>query len=254
VSEANEALPLVKIEDTRRFQIVVVSNDERAVSLLFPSNHGKLGRFKDVTSVRGVSDLLEIYTATKDSRKAVVFVDVTANESLHELREMIYLASADKRGLLFAFSFSALSDRAFEQLISAGFDDAFELQGDDQRKHMRMYSWMRRFVATHTSQEVLERDSIIILSRKESKTIGKWKIVGHEKVAVDDDGQRIGLTQQEIDFLTLLTPEPDAVEGSSYKKFFKAPHAIVHKLKKKLGADLPVEHDGHGRYYLKRAD
>ncbi|MET3842663.1 hypothetical protein [Bradyrhizobium sp. OAE829] len=253
MSEASKPLPLVKIEDTRQFQIFVVSHDERATSFLLPSTHEKLGRFKDVTLVRRISDLYDIYRTGEANKKTVVFVDVSENQPLHELKEMIYLASADKRGLLFAFSFLTLSDTAFEELITVGFDDAFDLQGDDSRKHMRMYSWMRRFVATYTSQEVLERESIISLGRKETKIVGKWKIIGHEKAAVDADGQRIGLTQQEVDFLTLLSHGPETTESPSYNKFFKAPHAIVHKLKKKLGTDLPVCHDGDGRYHLKGA-
>jgi hypothetical protein len=243
------ATPLIKIQDTKEFQLVVISNDRRAASRLFPSNHERLGRFRNITSISHFSELLQIYLSNKD-KKLVVFVDVTSRESLHELKEMIYGAHAEKRGLLFAFTFGELTESAFERLISTGFDDVFELQKDDGRKFVRLYSWIRRFGGTPISEENAERDAITFQSQKDDKRIGRWTIISSEKVARDDSGQKVELTRQEIDFLALLINGPKLVENTSYNKFFKAPHAIVHKLKKKLGSDLPVQHDSGGRYYL----
>jgi hypothetical protein len=244
-----DATPLIKIQDTKEFQLVVISNDRHAASRLFPSNHEKLQRFKNIASISRFSDLLKIYVANKD-KKVVVFVDVTSKEPLLELKEMIYGAHAEKRGLLFAFTFGEFTESDFERLIVAGFDDVFELQNDDSRKFLRIYSWVRRFGGTPISEENAERDAITFLAQKSAKRIGKWTIISSEKVARDDRGQKVGLTRQEVDFLTLLFDSPELVRNAAYERFFKAPHAIVHKLKKKLGGDLPVEHDSGGRYYL----
>jgi hypothetical protein len=247
------ATPFIKIQDTKEFQLVVISDDRRAASRLFPSNHERLGRFKNITSISHLSELLNIYVSNKD-KKLVVFVDVTSKQPLHELKEMIYGAHAEKRGLLFAFTFGQLAESDFERLISTGFDDVFELQNDDSRKFLRMYSWIRRFGGAPISEENAERDAITFRGQKNDKRIGKWTIIGSEKVARDDRGQKVGLTRQEIDFLALLFDDPESVRNASYDRFFKAPHAIVHKLKKKLGSDLPVQHDSGGRYYLVRDD
>jgi hypothetical protein len=247
----NDFTSLIKIQDTKEFQLVVISNDRRAASRLFPSNHERLRRFKNITSISHVSELLNIYVSNKD-KKLVVFIDVTSERPLHELKEMIYGAHAEKRGLLFAFTFEELTESDFERLIATGFDDVFELQNDDRRKFLRMYSWIRRFGGNPISEENAERDAITFRGQKNDKRIGKWTIISSEKVARDDTGQNVGLTRQEIDFLALLSNDPELVQNASYDRLFKAPHAIVHKLKKKLGSDLPVQHDGGGRYYLVR--
>lgn len=239
-----DATTLVKIEDARAFRIVIISNNRRSVELLLPHGHEKLSRFQNVASISSFSELMQIYLSSKD-KKLVVFVDVTTNESLHELKGMIYGAHAEKRGLLFAFTFAKLSDDDFERLISAGFDDVFGLHDDDSRKYLRIYSWMRRFGASPISQQ--DENSFI---GQKNKRIGRWTIIGGEKIASDDSGQKVGLTQQEVDFLTLLFDSAEPVQNGSYDKLFKAPHAIVHKLKKKLGAELPIQHEGGGRYYL----
>jgi hypothetical protein len=210
-----------------------------------------LGRFKNVTCIPDVSKLLNIYVSNKD-KKIVVFIDVTSKEPLRELKEMIYGAHAEKRGLLFAFTFGEFTESDFERLISSGFDDVFELQNEDSRQFMRMYSWIRRFGGTPILEENAERDAITFRGQKTDKRIGKWTIISSEKVARDDRGQNVVLTRQEIDFLALLSDDPEVLQNASYERFFKAPHAIVHKLKKKLGSDLPVQHDSGGRYYLVR--
>jgi hypothetical protein len=167
---------------------------------------------------------------------------------------MIYGAHAEKRGLLFAFTFDSLTQADFEELVSAGFDDVFEMHDLDRRKFSRMYSWIRRFGGSPISGADAERDAITFLSQRDDKQIGRWTIVSNEKVARDSKGQRVELTRQEVDFLALLFESPDAARNASYGKFFKAPHAIVHKLRKKLGNDLPLRHNGGGRYSLARED
>jgi hypothetical protein len=240
-----DATSLVKIEDVRAFRIIVVSNDKRSVELLLPRSDERLSRFQNIIFISSFSELMQIYLSS-GSEKLVVFVDVTTNESLHELKGMIYRAHAEKRGLLFAFTFGILSDDDFERLISAGFDDVFNLHDEDRRKYLRIYSWMRRFGASPLSQQ----DANSFIGQK-NKRIGKWTIIGGEKIASDDSGRKVGLTQQEVDFLTLLfDSSSESVQNGSYDKLFKAPHAIVHKLKKKLGAELPIQHEGGGQYYL----
>jgi hypothetical protein len=247
---AGEIASLVKIEDTNDYQLVVISSDRHSATLLLPSHHQKLGRFRNIACVQSFAELFEIYLTHKN-RKLVVFVDVTLNEPLHELRGMIYGAHAERRGLLFAFSHKKISENHFEHLVSSGFDDVFELQSGDNRKYLRIYSWIRRFGSTPISEENAKRDAIAHLSRKKNNRIGKWTIIKSEKSASNDGGERVQLTQQEVDFLAFLF-EPELTRDSSYEKFFKAPHAIVHKLKGKLGNDLPIRHDRGGRYYLTR--
>ena len=242
---------LIKIENTKDFNFVVVSHDQSAASLLLPERHDRLRRFENITLVRDVPDLLKIYASNKN-KKLVVFVDVTSRYILPELKEMIYSVHAEGRGLLFAFTFGKFTDGDFEHLISVGFDELFELESDDERRYLRMYSWIRRFGGSPISDEDAEKNAIVYLSNKKNKRIGQWTILGSEMVARDESGQRIKLTRQEIEFLTLLFEESNLVEGASYNKLFRAPHAIVHKLKKKLGSNLPIQHDSGGRYRLLR--
>src|ERR1700729_2699510 len=104
---------LLKIENTKEFNIVVVSDDRRAASLLFPKSHERLQRFKNITSIRSFSDLLEIYASNKN-KKLVVFVDVTSRDPLPELKEMIYSIHAEERGIFFGFTFGNIKEGAFE--------------------------------------------------------------------------------------------------------------------------------------------
>jgi len=243
-----EAL-LLKIENTKEFNCIVVSDDRDAASLLFPKDHERLQRFKNITSIKSFADLLAIYASNKN-KKLVVFVDVTSRNPLPELREMIYSIHDQGRGILFGFTFGELTDAAFEHLISVGFDEIFELGNDDKKKYLRMYSWIRRFGGSPISARDAEKDAIAYLSMKKTKRIGNWTIFANEMSAHDDSGQKVKLTRQEIDFLTLLFEEPKSIQSTSYDELFKAPHAIVHKLKKKLGENLPIQHDSGGRYHL----
>jgi len=241
--------PLIKTEDPRIFTLVVVSDDRSAASSLFPITDARLSHFQNIISISSFSELLNIYLSNK-AQKLVVFVDVTSRQPLLELKKIIYGAHAEARGLLFAFSAGELTDEDFERLIAVGFDDAFELQKNDGRKSARIYSWIRRFGAAPVSEEFAERDRIAFLSNQRDKRIGNWTILVNEMVARDDIGKRVKLTRQEIDFLYLLFDSADSARDSSYTKLFKAPHAIVHKLKKKLGSNLPIRHDSGGRYHL----
>jgi hypothetical protein len=239
---------LIKIENTKDFNFVVVSDDRRAASLLFPKSHERLQRFRNITSIRSFSDLLEIYVSNKN-KKLVVFVDVTSRDPLPELKEMIYSIHSEGRGIFFGFTFGNLTERAFENLISLGFDEVFELDNDDEKKYLRMYSWIRRFGGSPISAKNAEKDAIAYLSNKKNKRIGKWIIIANEMAARDESGQKVKLTRQETNFLTLLFEEKPT-QDASYDELFKAPHAIVHKLKKKLGKNLPIQHDSGGRYHL----
>jgi hypothetical protein len=241
--------PIVRIENTKDFKIVIVSNDRRAASLLFPRDHEKLGRFEDIETISQLSSLFQIYTSNKN-KKLIVFVESNLSETLRELKAMIYGAHAEKRGLLFAFSFSTLDEENFVRLISAGFDDAIELGKKDKRQFLRLYSWIRRFGNSSIPNEAMERDVVARLGNKRDRRIGKWTIVGSDMSAHDDSGRTVSLTRQEIDFLTLALDAPKATQDELYDKLFKAPHAIVHKLKKKLGSELPIQHDSNGRYRL----
>jgi hypothetical protein len=245
--------PLVKIEDTKKFRLVVVSNNPHATHYLFPRSHKKLSRFGNITSISSFAELLEVYVSNR-TEKFAVFIDITSRESLLELKEMIYGAHAETRGLLFAFTFAKFTDADFEVFISMGFDDVFVLRDHDECKYMRIYSWIRRFGAAQISGEYVDRDQITFLSNRRDKRIGKWSILVSEMVACDDGGQRVRLTRQEIDFLSLLFERAEPMRDGSYEKFFKAPHAIVHKLKKKLGETLPIHHDHGGRYHLVDTD
>lgn len=240
---------LLKIENTKEFNCVILSDDRDAASILFPKNHERLQRFRNITSISSFSDLLAIYASNKN-KKLVVFIDVTSRDPVPELREMIYSIHDQGRGILFGFTFGELTDAAFERLISVGFDEVFEFGNDDKKKFFRMYSWMRRFGGSPISARDAEKDAITHLSMKKNKRIGNWTIIANEMSARDDSGQKVKLTRQEIDFLTLLFEEAKSIQGSSYDELFKAPHAIVHKLKKKLGENLPIQHDSGGRYHL----
>jgi hypothetical protein len=240
---------LIKIENTKEFNCVVVSGDRKAASLLFPKNHERLQRFKNITLIKGLSDLLTVYASNK-SKKLVVFVDVTSRDPTPELKELIYSIHSEERGILFGFTFNVLTDSAFEHLISIGFDEVFELGSGDRRKFLRIYSWIRRFGGTPISARNSERDAIAHLSRKKNKRLGGWTITADEMSARDDNGQKVKLTRQELDFLTLLFEEAKSIQGASYDELFKAPHAIVNKLRKKLGENLPIQHGGGGRYHL----
>jgi hypothetical protein len=240
---------LIKIENTKEFNCIVLSDDRNAASVLFPEDQEKLQRFKNITSVQSYSDLLNIYASNK-IRKLVTFVDVTSRDPVPELREMIYSIHAEGRGLFFGFTFGNLTNRDLDNLISAGFDEVFELGNDDKKKYLRMYSWMRRFGGNPISAKDAEKDAIAYLSNKKSKRVGKWTIIANEMSALDDDGQKIKLTRQEINFITLLFEEANSIQSTSYDELFKAPHAIVNKLRKKLGKDLPIQHDSGGRYHL----
>jgi hypothetical protein len=242
---------LIKIENTKDFNCVIVSADRNAASLLFPKNHERLQRFKNITSIQNFSDLLEIYASNRN-KKLVVFIDVTLQNPVPELREIIYSIHSEGRGILFGFTFGELTDLDFERLISVGFDEIFELGNNDEKKYLRMYSWMRRFGGSPISAENAEKNAIAYLSSKKNNRVGRWTIVANEMSAHDDRGQKVKLTRQEIDFLTLLFEETKSIQTASYDKLFKAPHAIVHKLKKKLGESLPIEHGSGGRYHLLR--
>ena len=106
---------------------------------------------------------------------------------------MIYGAHAERRGLLFAFTFGNLTDCEYETLISVGFDDAFELQREESRKFLRIYSWIRRFGGTPVSDRDVEREAIARLSQKSDKQFGKWTIVVNERVARDGAGHVVSL-------------------------------------------------------------
>jgi hypothetical protein len=240
---------LLKIENTKAFSCIVLSDDRTAASVLFPEHQEKLQRFKDITSVHGYSDLLNIYALEK-TKKLIVFIDVTSRDPVPELKEMIYSIHAEGRGLFFGFTFGSFSDRDFERLISVGFDEVFELGDNDKKKYVRMYSWMRRFGGNPILARNAEKDAITYLSNKKNKRVGKWTIIASEMSALDDEGQKVKLTRQEIDFLTLLFEEAKSIRSTSYEELFKAPHAIVNKLRKKLGENLPIQHDSGGRYHL----
>jgi hypothetical protein len=243
------AEPLVKIEDTNKFRLVVVSDDPDAAHYLFPHSHRKLSRFGNITSISSFSELLKVYVSNRTDKLAV-FIDITSRDSLLELKKMIYGAHAETRGLLFAFTFAELTNADFEAFISMGFDDVFALRDNDDCKYMRIYSWIRRFGAAQISGAYVDRDQITFLSNRRDKRIGRWRILVSEMVACDDGGERVRLTRQEIDFLSLLFEGAEPMRDGSYEKFFKAPHAIVHKLKKKLGETLPIHHGHGGQYYL----
>jgi hypothetical protein len=245
----SDTAPIVKIQDPKEFKIIVVSSDRRAASLLFPSSHEKLCRFEDIKSISSPSELLDIY-ASNTGKKLVVCVETNSETVLIELKKMIYGAHAEKRGLLFGFSFESVDESDFERLIYAGFDDVFELRMQNKRQYNRLYSWIRRFADNSVSSEDSDRDVIARLGNKKDRRIGKWIVAGNDMAAHRDDGKTVSLTRQEIDFLTLLSEEPDSIQSTSYEKLFKAPHAIVHKLKKKLGSDLPIQHNSSGRYCL----
>jgi len=243
---------LIKIENTKEFHFIVVSDDRSAVVRLFPKSDERLRKFENVTAVQTVADLLSIYVSNKNKR-LVVFVDVTSHDRAPELKEMIYSIHAETRGLLFAFTSGALTKDDFERLISSGFDDVFELESDDMRQYVRMYSWIRRFGGTPILSKHADRNAIAYLSMKKNSRIGKWTVIGNEMAAYDDSGLKVKLTRQEIDFLTLLFEEAPVGSSASYDSLFKAPHAIVHKLKKKLGDNLPIQHDVGGRYHLSKS-
>jgi hypothetical protein len=244
---------LIKIENTKEFHFVIVSDDRSAVVRLFPRSDERLRKFENITAVQTVADLLTIYVSNKNKR-LVVFIDVTSHDRAPELKEIIYSIHAEARGLLFAFTSGALAKDDFERLILAGFDDVFELESDDVRQYVRMYSWIRRFGGTPILAEHAERNAIAYLGTKKNKRIGKWTVIGSEMAAYDDSGLKVKLTRQEIDFLTFLFEEATLDSGVSYDGLFKSPHAIVHKLKKKLGGNLPVQHDVGGRYHLSKSD
>jgi hypothetical protein len=233
------------LKDTNAFDFVVVSNDENAKRLLFPKNHERLGKFKNIKLVGNLSELLQVYASSKD-KKLVVFVDVTVRDLMSKLDGMIYSIHAERRGIFFGFSFNQIAETVYDHLISVGFDDVFELGDHDEKKFARMYSWIRRF----GGNTILPKDTIAYLSEKH-KRIGKWNIFANELIARDSNGQEVKLTRQEADFLTLLVREEQLdVEDASYRKLFKAPHAIAHNLRKKLGAKLPIQHSSGGRYCL----
>jgi hypothetical protein len=233
------------LKDTNAFNFVVVSNDGNAKQLLFPKDHERLGKFKNIKLVRNFSELLQVYDSSRD-KKLVVFVDVTTQDLLPKLDEMIYSIHAERRGIFFGFISGRIADGVFDQLISLGFDDVFELNDDDEKKFMRMYSWIRRF----GGNTILSKDTIPYLSEK-CKRIGKWNVFTNEMVARDNSGKEVKLTRQEADFLTLLASDEELnVNGTSYSRLFKAPHAIAHNLRKKLGENLPILHGSGGRYYL----
>jgi hypothetical protein len=233
------------LKDANAFNFVVVSNQENAKRLLFPKDHERLGKFKNIKLVRNFSELLQVYASSRD-KKLVVFVDVTIRDLLPKLDEIIYSIHAERRGIFFGFTSGHISDGDFDHLISVGFDDVFELNDDDDKKFMRIYSWIRRFGGS----TILPRDTIPYLSAK-YKRIGKWNVFANEMVARDSGGKEVKLTRQEADFLTLLANDEESdVNGASYNRLFKAPHAIAHNLKKKLGENLPILHGSGGRYYL----
>jgi hypothetical protein len=218
---------------------------------LLPPNHGKLRRFEDVVSTSDATTLFDIYVSNKN-KKLVLFVDTSSQEILIQLKKMIYAAHTEKRGLLFAFTFETFTDIDFQRLISAGFDDVYELGSRDERQDLRLYSWIRRFGDAPIPSESADRDVIARLGNRKDRRIGRWIVVGSDMAAHDDSGRTVPLTRQEIDFLTLLFEEPGLAQNSSYESLFKAPHAIVHKLKKKLGSDLPIQHNSNGRYCLSK--
>jgi hypothetical protein len=246
--KSTEAL-ILKIENTKEFICVVVSDERDAVARLFPKNNERLQRFKNITSIRSFADLLAIYASNRN-KKLVAFVDVTARDPVPELKEMIYSIHDQGGGIIFGFTFGELTDAAFEHLVSVGFDEIFELGNEDKKKFFRMYSWIRRFGGSPISSKNAEKDAIAYLRMKKNKRIGNWTIFANEMSAHDDSGKKVRLTRQEIEFLTLLSEETNSIQNTSYDRLFKAPHAIVHKLKKKLGEDLPIQHDSGGRYHL----
>src|SRR5882724_10269957 len=101
--KSTEAL-LLKIENTKEFNCIVVSDDRDAASLLFPKNHQRLQRFKNVTLIKSYFDLFAIYASNKN-KKLVVFIDVTSRDPTSELRELIYSIHSEQRGILFGFTF-----------------------------------------------------------------------------------------------------------------------------------------------------
>jgi hypothetical protein len=246
--KSTEAL-ILKIENTKEFICVFVSDERDAAARLFPKDNERLQRFKDIRSIRSFTDLLAIYASNKN-KKLVVFVDVTSRDPVPELKEMIYSIHDQGGGVFFGFTFGEFTDAAFEHLISVGFDDIFELGNEDKKKFFRMYSWIRRFGGSPITSRDAEKDAIAYLGMKKNKKIGNWTIFANEMSAHDDSGKKVRLTRQEIDFLTLLFEENNSIQGTSYDQLFKAPHAIVHKLKKKLGENFPLQHDSGGRYHL----
>jgi hypothetical protein len=239
------------IENTSDFSVLVVSEDRNAKQLLFPKHYERLQKFRNIELVKNFSEPLPAVVLDKH-KKLVVFVDVTtldvtASGWPHEFDKVIYGMHAERTGLFFGFTFGRVPDGFFDQLISAGFDDVFELGDDSEKKYTRMYSWIRRL----GGNPVTARDAI---PYSKPKHIGKWNVFTGEMVARDKSGRKVRLTRQETDFLTLLVDEVSLDQGISYNKLFKAPHAIAHNLKKKLGDDLPIRHGSGGQYHLRKED
>jgi hypothetical protein len=239
------------IENTGDFNVLVVSERKKAKQFLFPKRYERLQKFRNIESIRSFSEPLPV-VALDRHKKLVVFVDVTtvdvaATGWLHGFDKIIYSMHAERTGLFFGFTFDRITDAFFDQLISAGFDDIFELGDDSAKKYMRMYSWIRRL----GGNPVTARDAI---PYSKPKRIGKWNVFTGEMIARDKSGREVNLTRQETDFLTLLLDDVSVDQGTSYNRLFKAPHAISHNLKKKLGDDLPIKHGGNGRYHLLKED
>lgn len=239
------------IENTDSFRILILSKNTEAQKILFAAARPRLQKFQNVETIRSFSELLRIFSSNRD-KKLIVFVDV-ATPFLEELEETIYRTHAEANGAIFGFTTSQISDQAFDDLISAGFDDVFEFGNRDNKTYVRMYSWIRRF----GRNPIAAKDAIAQLPQKYGRIgghklqrIGRWSVSKQEMIAIDDDERKVKLTKQEVDFLTLLNYLESDIADTSYSKLFKAPHAIANSLKKKLGEDLPIQHRGGGRYRL----
>jgi hypothetical protein len=234
------------IERPNRFNIVILTaiQNEDVKALLFPRDHEKLGKF---TNIAVTSRITDVKQRTKTKWKNVIFVEVGTEPLESRLGELIYSIHADNGGLILGFTLGRLSRSSYARLVYVGLDDVFDLSRSDPRNHTRIYSWIRKYGANLISS----RDQIASSAKK--LKIGDWVILVNERLARQSEGRSVRLTRQQIDFLASLSAGPrDDFVQLSYAKLFKAPHAIVHNIKKKLGLDLPIFHDGHGQYYIRR--
>jgi hypothetical protein len=231
----------ILLERPERFNIVILATSDSAKDTLFPVQHQKLRKF---TNIILASDLRDVEELTKSSSKRALFIEIEA-QPVEALRKLIYGIHAENKGLVFGFTLTSIDSSIYERLIYAGFDDIFDVYSNSS-VHARIYSWMRRFGAN----PILSRELIAGSTKKLG--IGHWVIHVRDGAAHKNDGTKAKLTRQEIDFLSTLNHPPtnDDLWQQSYAKLFKAPHAIAHNIKRKLGADFPLCHDSSGKYYI----
>jgi hypothetical protein len=220
--------------------IHILSRSAEARRALFPT---EFTEFTDIITLNDASDA-KIFL-TKTTERVIMFVDTEIGAAADHIFKLVY-AVHTQPGIIFAFSFHNIDDTTYNGLIYFGFDDVFDLSSRDSKLCSRIYSWIRRFVGNPA------RSGDPARPRSPKKiTIAGWDIFLEDMQARRDGCDEVALTRQEVDFLSSLCLDCDALQQSN-KKLFKAPHAIANKLRKKLGSDFPLVHDGRGQYSLQQ--